>query len=267
LLLAMAGMGMFALGIVGGDGSAAQNDVPDLPVPAPVVPAPAAPAPVPDEVKPANVEPEPVPAPLPAAPVPHDTPPAPAPAPAPAPEPAPVPEAPAPAPRTPAPVLAPNDGASAVDVNPPQAQKGRVGFVTTPPGELFISGESLGQTDGFEVALPFGKYSYEVRKEGYETLTGSVTVNKADMGVIRGSLTEVERKMVRVTIAGVPGLRVLVNDVEKPIPFMGELPVGEVEVKVFNPSTKIWEPKTLELTSSTNVVNLNLLYPHLVEGG
>ncbi len=117
------------------------------------------------------------------------------------------------------------------------------------------------------MALPFGKYSYEVRKEGYETLTGSVTVNKADMGVIRGSLTEVERKMVRVTIAGVPGLRVLVNDVEKPIPFMGELPVGEVEVKVFNPSTKIWEPKTLELTSSTNVVNLNLLYPHLVEGG
>jgi len=261
LLMGTVGMGMFALGMVGGDGSTAQTDAP---VPDPVPVAPPTPTPVPDPapVQQPDIEPEPVPGtpePVPATAEPV----APVPVPVPVPDPAPVPDpVPAPPPKpTPAPT---NDGAAAADVAP-KVKKGRVGFVTSPPGELYLAGEPVGQTDGLELTLDYGSYSYEVRLDGYESLKGSVKVNKAQMDPVRGELKKVEKKIVSLTIVGVTGMRVLIDNAEGKPPFKVSVPVGSMDVKVYNPNTNIWEEQSIQITDSMSVLNLNEIYPHLTD--
>jgi len=145
----------------------------------------------------------------------------------------------------------------------PKVKKGRVGFVTSPPGELYLAGEPVGQTDGLELALDYGSYSYEVRLDGYESLKGSVKVDKAQMDPVRGELKKVEKKIVSLNIVGAMGMRVLINNAEGTPPFTVKVPTGPLEVKVFNKNTNIWEEQTIDIEASMSFLNLDKVYPHL----
>jgi hypothetical protein len=162
----------------------------------------------------------------------------------------------------PAPAPAPTDDGVA-EAAPPKIQKGRVGFLTDPPGELYIAGEALGQTSGLPLSLDYGSYDYEVRRGGYETLKGTLVVDKPDMGNVRGELTRIPSENVKVMVVGVVGMRVLVDDVERRPPFTLELPVGPLTVKVYNPNSNIWEAANITVTPSTQRINLNEQFPDL----
>jgi len=287
LLLGTVSVGLFAMGIVGSDGVSAQNDAPapvppapaPAPMPAPPTPAPAqpvdvAPEPVPETPEPAPVDggtnpgvapasaPVPAPAapvPAPAAPVPPTPAPAPAPVPAPTPPPAPQPVAPTPVPPAPVPT---NDGVAEVV---PAVQKGRVGFTTNPPGELYLLNKPVGQTGGLQLALEYGSYDYEVRLEGHETLKGVLLVNKADMGNVTGTLTPKVQEVMQVFMVGAPGLRVLVDDVERPLPFPLDVTPGSLKIKVYNPKTNEWDPKVLTIKSGVKTIRLDDVFPELKE--
>jgi formylglycine-generating enzyme required for sulfatase activity len=90
-----------------------------------------------------------------------------------------------------------------VEVNLTLASTGSIAFTSEPSGaDLYLNGTYKGRTPYTASDLPAGSYTYELRKEGYETLSASAVVDAGKTAqiykLLSSSRKAIEPEMVRV---------------------------------------------------------------------
>jgi formylglycine-generating enzyme required for sulfatase activity len=90
-----------------------------------------------------------------------------------------------------------------VEVNLTLTSTGSIAFTSEPSGaDLYLNGTYKGRTPYTASDLPAGSYSYELRKEGYETLSASAVVDAGKTAqvykLLSSSRKAIEPEMVRV---------------------------------------------------------------------
>lgn len=128
--------------------------------------------------------------------------------------------------------------------------------VETAGASVTVNGKTAapGANGTYTVKLPNGEYTYEVSAFGYETKTGSVTVNNADI-TVEDAITLSARAVVTVTFTGAEGSVTVTAADGTPMTANADktfsLPVGYVYTWTFTSETYIAQTGTINLSAET----------------